>query len=54
MNMKKKKKMKAKRHMRLRDKIARFFKFSWVRFEELPREQHREDDEEISHLYRMF
>ncbi|MBI2342125.1 MAG: hypothetical protein HYY43_00265 [Deltaproteobacteria bacterium] len=51
--MRKKKAEKPKKHLRLRQRLSRLFKFSWVRFDEpMPKSKHEE--EEITHWYRMF
>lgn len=49
----KRKKARHKKKVSLRKRLAKIFKFSWVRFED-PRRLRREDDEEMTHWYRNF
>lgn len=51
--MKKRKKAKLSKIQKLRAKLAKIFRFSWVRFEEQMPSHHKED-EEVSHWVKMF
>ena len=51
--MKKRKLKRGRKFLKLGRRLAKFLRFSWVRFEEPFFEPHKEE-EEITHWYRMF